>query len=199
MYRQAIFLLAIFLLAGISQSHADLITGPSQIVATTDINFNGGFGSIDQIADGIDLNTDGPPYNGYGPNATSGVITLTLQGGTYTLNDFLLANDINVGHEGVDEFQLSFYDVNNQLISTTPVLTAAAGEVPAQTFDLGTVTGVKRVDFNVISVYTSTPTRIEVREVALQGVLETPEPSGISLAALGFTVLLLAGLRRKKT
>lgn len=170
--------------AGLSimTAKADLISGPTQIIPSTTINFNGGFGSIEQIADGIGLEADGPPYNGYGPNAMSGVIRLDLQG-TFTLYTFLLANDINVQLEGIKDFQLSFYDASNQLISTTATLTALQGQIAAQSFDLGGVTGVSRVDINVVNVFTDNVPRIEVREVAFDGIA-VPEPGSILFMVL---------------
>ncbi|MGC4016228.1 MAG: hypothetical protein QM755_17155 [Luteolibacter sp.] len=182
-----------FLASGVlltASAHAALISGPTQITATTDIPFNGGFGSVDQLVDGIGLNSDGPSYNGYGPNATSGTITFTLDG-VYTLYDFILANDINVQHEGPKDFTLSFYDINNQLISTTGTLTAADATVTAQTFSLGTIENVARVDFNILNVYSAETevVRIEIREVAFNGV-PVPEPSATLLGVAG-TLLVL--------
>lgn len=105
---------------------AALISGPDEISATTSIS-SGGFGSIDQIVDGIGLEADGPPFNGYGPDVQSGTITLTLLGGTYTIYDFIIANDINVMSEGVKDFTLSFYDAMDSLILTTGTFTALGG------------------------------------------------------------------------
>lgn len=192
--RLAFVILAGLLGSGV-ESKADLISGPTQIVPSTSIEFNGGFGSIDQIADGIGLESDGPPFNGYGPNAMSGVITLDLQG-TFTLFGFRLANDINIEHEGIKDFQLSFFDESDQLISTTPILTAGFGMVASQLFDLGTVAGVSRVDLNVLSVFTENVPRIEVREVAFEGV-QVPEPTSVLLSGIGATAFLI--FRRRKS
>jgi hypothetical protein len=179
------------LLAGSSQ--AALISGPGQITASTTIDFAGGFGSIEQIADGVGLNVDGNPFNGYGPNASSGTITLTLNG-TFTLYDFYLANDINVDREGAREFQLSFYDANDTLITTTGTLTGPLGSIPAVTYNLGEINGVSRVDFHILNVYTENLQRIEIREVAFNGIQQVPEPSAALLAGIS----LLAFARRRR-
>jgi len=175
-------LLKLFVLAGVAgHAHGALISGSSQITATTNIS-SGGFGSIEQITDGVDLNSDGPPFNGWGPDVMAGTITLTFDT-VYNIQDFILANDINVMSEGVRDFRLSFYDNTNTLITTTSTFTALGGYLPAQVFNVGTVTGVKRVDFEVLNVYTENVPRIEIREVAFNGEV-VPEPSALLLGAL---------------
>jgi hypothetical protein len=179
-------------------TEAALILGPTQISPTTSIPFNGGFGSLAQIADGIDLNTDGPPYNGYAPNATSGIVTLTLDQ-PYDLFSFMLANDIYVRAESVKDFRLLFYDPADGLIATSSTLTAQTGMVPSQEFSFSTVQNVKRVDFDILNVYAGDPTRIEVREVAFTGTpTALPEPSTYAMALAGLACGGYSMLRRRK-
>ena len=184
-------------------AHADLLLGPSFITPTTNISA-GGFGSIYEIADGIGLETDGPPYNGYGPDAKSGIITLTLNG-PYRIFSFLIANDINVQTEGVKDFQLRFYDAANTLLHTTGTLTANDETIPAQTFTVGGAEGinnVSRVEFEVFNVYELNPNpavwRIEVREVAFNGTA-VPEPTTTLLLLSASLVLVALSRRQRRT
>ena len=68
---------------------------------------------ITEITDGItdeSLANPGSPYNGFaGTTGAVGTIHLDLVG-TYNLTSFLLWNDINVVHEGVETFRLDFFD-----------------------------------------------------------------------------------------
>jgi len=186
-----------------SAARAELLLGPSFITSTTNISA-GGFGSIYEIADGIDLETDGPPFNGYGPDANSGIITLTLNG-PYRIFDFLIANDINVETEGVKDFQLRFYDAADTLLHSTGTLTADYGLVEAQTFSVGGVEGVNNVshvEFEVLNVYELSPDsaiwRIEVREVAFNGIA-VPEPTTALLLLSACLVLVALGRRPRRS
>ena len=172
-----------------ASAHAALISGPSNITATTSLIGAVGFSAVSQIVDGIDLNTDGPTFNGFRSNGvTSGSITLTLNT-SYNLNQFLLANDINVQSEGIGAFNLDFYGTSG-FISNASGFTAAQGLVAAQTFNFATVAGVNKVVLNI----TSAPAgRIEIREVAFNSTV--PEVSSAMLGALG--VLGFASRRRR--
>lgn len=174
--------------------HAALLQGPAYITATTAMApcgfFCGGFGlNINEIADGSDAN-----FNGWaGQTGLLGTIKLDLLG-TFDLTSFSLWNDVNVSAEGVRTFQLHFFDASDQLLSSTTTLSAIS-QFPAQVYNLGTVSGVSRVDLQVLSA----SGRIEIREVAFNGettgVQGVPEPTSLALAGLG---LALAAVRRRR-
>lgn len=90
---------------------SNLISGSSKITATTGISLNRGIGAIQQIVDGLDVNMDGP--GGFGPNASTGIITLTFDQ-AYDLTSFLLSNGINGSGDGVASFNLIFLQQRRQ-------------------------------------------------------------------------------------
>ena len=185
-------LLTLSTMVAAQPAQAVLIIGPDEITASTDIDFNGGFGSIEQLTDGIGLDVDGSdgisPFNGYGPNAQEGTITFTLAH-IYTITDFILANDINVQAEGVRTFQLSFYNSEDELISSTESMTALAGVVAPQIFNVGEIENVARIQLQIFDVYTDNVARIEIREVAFDGVQAVPEPTTYALIVMALSAL----------
>jgi hypothetical protein len=178
-------ILVTFSLIAVS-AYAMPVTGPSQITASTSLVSIDSFFVINKIVDGVDLNTDMTPYNGFASAAKTGSITLTLNN-FYNLNQFFLANDINVFQEGIAGFDLDFYS-GSTLITNVSGFTASQGIVSAQTFNFPTVSGVNKVILNI----TSSPDRIEIREVAFNAV---PEPTSSLLGLVG--VLGLAIRRRR--
>lgn len=172
-------------------AHAAPIGAP-HISASTTLGQYGGF-SIGQMVDGI---TADSPFNGYasGIGATTGRITLTLDA-LYELDSFSLWNDINILSEGVRSFRLSFEDDAGATLASTGVFNAIS-MFAAQVYNFVPVSGVRRVQLDVLS----SSLQIEIREVAFNGVRSAggsvPEPASAALALLG---LALAGgaMRRR--
>lgn len=147
--------------------------------------------TIDQIADEITI--DRLPFNGFISYASSGTISLDLDG-QYDLNSFIIWNDVNVFQEGIKDFRLDFFNDSNGLISSSPTFVAPFRQRNSQEYvfnDL--ISGVSKVDLVVLN---SNPSaigphyhRIEVREVAFTGsptvTVKTPEPT----AAAGLLLL----------
>lgn len=143
---------------------------------------------LSQIADGI--TSDAPPYNGFVSNVTSGTIRFGLDR-TYTLDGFVLWNDINVLGEGIAQFRLDFLDNNLVLIGSTATLTAPQGQIDPATYAFNPVSGVSNVDLVVLSANVGVATRIEIREVGFLGsTAAVPESGSAGLLALG----MLGGL-----
>jgi hypothetical protein len=152
---------------------------------------------ITEINDGITADTP-PLFNGFaGETGVLGTIHLDLVG-TFNLDSFLLWNDINVVHEGVESFRLHFYDASNALISSSGILFAPVSQLAAGQYDFATVFGVSSVDLEVLS-HLASPSgeRIEIREVAFLGEAVVPEPSTLGLSALALAGLGAAARRRK--
>ncbi|NCW27090.1 MAG: hypothetical protein EBV83_02140, partial [Verrucomicrobia bacterium] len=143
----------------------NLISGSAKITATTTIPLNGGIGAINQIVDGLDLNSDGT--GGFGPNYSIGTITLTFDQ-PYDLTSFLLANGINSSGDGIAPFSLAFYNSAGGVILQKDGLNAANWVATAQEFNFSSpILGVKRVDLKILDVHSN---RIEIREVAFRSV-----------------------------
>lgn len=140
---------------------AAMISGPSQITASTTVPSQGGF-TIDQICDGI-LTVPGW-YNGFAVNP--GIVgTIHLEFPTpQALGDFVLWNDVNVGAEGISQFRLDFFDAANLPLGSTPILVGPIGQTAPSIYPFTLVEGVKRVDLVVLTLNPSP--RLEIREVA---------------------------------
>jgi hypothetical protein len=173
-------------------SHAALISGPSQITATTAMVGQAPYPNINQIADGIDLNTDGPnPYNGF-RTVSIGSITLKFDQ-PYDIHKFLLANDIRVpSSAGITNFDLTFYDVLNNNLGNSGGFSAIQNQVANQVFNFAPVTGVKTVILNITSVRNDIT---QIREVAFESV---PETSSALLGACGVFTLITRRRRRSR-
>ncbi len=181
--------------AAAASVHAAVLQGPAYITATTamaacEVSTCAGFGlNINEIAD-----TSSANFNGWaGQTGLLGTIKLDLLG-TFDLTSFSLWNDVNVSAEGVRTFELHFFDASDQLLGSTGTLSAIS-QFPAQVYALGTVSGVSRVDLQVLSA----AGRIEIREVAFSGEATgtqgVPESTSLALAGLG---LVLAATRRRR-
>ena len=138
-----------------SQAHAITIQGPGFITASTDIEdcaiaICGDTLGIDQISDGI--SADGP-WNGFaGLNEATGTITLDLLG-VFDLEDFTLWNDINVNAEGVESFQLVFFDTSDDEITASDEYFAEIGTTAPDFYSFESIIqGVSRVDLIVLSL-----------------------------------------------
>ncbi|NDA10693.1 MAG: hypothetical protein EBZ07_07615, partial [Verrucomicrobia bacterium] len=147
----------------------NLISGPTKITATTTIPpSRGDVGTVDQIVDGIDLNSDGT--NGFSPNSSTGVIKLTLDK-AYDLESFILANGINGSGDGINPFKLVFRNSAGGVILEKDGLNATGSGGPAQEFNFSSpILGVKQVELEIFDVFFS---RIEIREVAFRSVPAT--------------------------
>ena len=149
---------------------AQNIIGPSQITAVTS-TIPGGNNSfpLPQIADTI--SSDASPFNGFqGAQNTTGTISFTLDQ-AYDLTQFYLWNDINVRAEGVGQYQLKFYDPSNALVGTQGPFATVPGQVPAHITNFA-INNVKRVELEVLTIQNvpaTFSTRVEIREVAMQG------------------------------
>lgn len=149
---------------------AQNIIGPSQITAVTS-TIPGGSATytLPQIADTI--SSDASPFNGFqGAQNTTGTISFTLDQ-AYDLTQFHLWNDINVRAEGVGRYQLKFYDPSNALVGTQGPFSTIPGQVPAHINNFS-ISNVKRVELEVLTIQnvpSTFSTRVEIREVAMQG------------------------------
>jgi hypothetical protein len=173
-----------------ASAHAAIIIGASQITATTAMVGYAPYANINQIADGVDLNSDGPTnYNGF-RTVGIGSITLTLDQ-SYDLNQFFLANDIHIpASAGIVNFNLTFYDVLNNNLGNSGGFSAVQNQVANQVFNFAPVTGVKKVIFNITSVRNDIT---QIREVAFNSV---PETSSALLGACGVFTLITRRRRR---
>ncbi|GGA19516.1 hypothetical protein [Okeania sp. KiyG1] len=180
-----------------------LISG-NQITPTTNLQSIGSF-TIDEIADGITADGLFPsfpgPFNGFASNASSGTITLELNG-EFNLNSFILWNDINVFEEGIKDFRLDFFNDSNGLIASSPTFLAPITQVDPREYVFNNlILGVSKVDLVVLNSNQSSLgiNRIEIREVAFTGspTAKTPEPTSMfSAVVAGLGILLLKGKSR---
>ncbi|NDE55103.1 MAG: hypothetical protein EB069_11170, partial [Actinobacteria bacterium] len=146
----------------------NLISGSTKITATTTIPLNGGVGAVSEIVDGLDLNSDGT--GGFGPNASTGVIILTLDK-AYDLESFILANGINGSGDGINPFKLVFRNSAGAVILEKDGLNAGNWITTAQEFNFSSpILGVKQVELEIFDVFFN---RIEIREVAFRSVPAT--------------------------
>lgn len=162
-----------FILAGSSPSYADVISGPNQIIPSTTMSAPMNNFPISEIADGVSdaANTQ----NGYvGGDGRIGQITLDLDK-KYDLSAFYLWNDINIRGESVSRFNLEFFGGQTLLGTYSPPAAIPANQPNMQTFTFPEVKNVDRVKFNVTALQPgSSPFRIEIREVALEGTVSKP-------------------------
>ncbi|NBP40912.1 MAG: hypothetical protein EBV34_21280, partial [Betaproteobacteria bacterium] len=147
----------------------NLISGSTKITATTTIPLNGGVGAISQIVDGVDLNSDATG-GGFGPNASTGVIVLTLDK-AYDLESFILANGIGGSGDGINPFNLVFKNAAGAVILRKDGLNAtSSGGMAEEIIFSSPISGVKEVNLEIVDVRFS---RIEIREVAFRSVPAT--------------------------
>ena len=188
------------------QVHADLIQGPGFITASTDIppcitSVCGDTLGIGQISDGISANVE--PWNGFaGETGVVGTISLDLIG-VFDLHSFTLWNDINVWAEGVNSFQLEFFDTSDDRITSSPVYDAPVSQVDPETYTFESeILGVSKVDLIVLSLINldnSVRAGIEIREVAFNG-MRSPSPVPVPAAVWLFGTALIGfiGVSRRR-
>jgi len=141
--------------------------GGSDIVPSTTLESVSPW-TINQIADGLAVDGDTDPLNGFVSDASSGTITLDLVG-DFDLNGFILSNDVNVLSEGIKDFRLDFYDSANALITSSAILVGPLGQSAPQIYTFAVVHGVSKVNLVVLNCHPTTLNRIEIREVAFLG------------------------------
>ena len=153
---------------------AQNIMGPTKIISVTSTipNGNPAF-PLTQINDGITTNG---PHNGFqGVNQPNplhiGTITFTLDQ-SYDLDAAYLWNDINVRAEGVRSYSLKFYDASNTPITTVGPISTVAGQLaPIITpLSVGNVKKVEMVIHSVQALPNTYARRVEIREVAFNGI-----------------------------
>lgn len=171
---KSLLLASALTLAFSAPAMAQNIMGPTKItsVTSTITNGNGTF-PLTQINDNITTNG---PHNGFQgvdqPNPLHiGTITFTFDQ-AYDLDAAYLWNDINVRAEGVGSYTLRFYDASNTLVGSVGPLTAAPGLVlPNVTaLSVGNVKKVEMVVHNILNLPNTYARRVEIREVAFNGV-----------------------------
>ena len=189
---------ALLAAACIGPAAALTLQGPAYITPSTTIPTCGavclGVGTnILQIADG-----DTSDFNGWaGRDGQVGVIVLDLLG-DFNLTSFSLWNDINIAREGVGDFRLNFYDSANNFLQSSAIYTAPISQVAAGVYSFASVANVSRVDLEVLSLLTGGACcRIEIREVAFEGVAAVPEPATYALLVAGFGLMGYIGRRRR--
>lgn len=167
--------------------------GFANITPSTTLTAVGGF-PLSEIVDGI----TGSDTNGFVSNSV-GIISFTFDQ-DYDLSSFILWNDVDVQAEGIDDFELRFFDAGNSQISV-PFSTGYTGPVgqvaPEEYVFSSSVSGVRRVDLEVLTTQFNFPgpvPRIEIREVDF-GVI--PEPSSALLMGLGALGVLMCRRRLK--
>ena len=136
----------------------DIIPSTNLIALTVDNNTY----AISMINDGKKDNT-----NGFASPYTVGTITLELSE-VYDLNSFYLWNDIIVQDEGVREFRLDFFDINNTKIIGSETYSAASYKQDvnvANEYFFDKVEGVKKVNLVILL----SKTQIEIRELEFRG------------------------------
>lgn len=138
--------------------------------------------TLDQINDGLAVDADTQPFNGFVSEESSGTITLDLVG-DFDLNGFILSNDVNVLSEGIKDFRLDFYDSANALIVSSAVLVAPVRQSTPQTYTFAVVPGASKVDLVVLNCHPTTLNRIEIREVAFLGARIGNNPTTIQSTA----------------
>jgi hypothetical protein len=165
------------------------VIGGSDIVPTTPLSSElPQLFPIQAIADGI--SSDAAPYNGFAAMPESvGTIHLDLLG-DFDITSFTLWNDINVFQEGIETFQLHFFDASDLLLASTAALEAPFAQLDPEVYQLTEVEEVSRVDIEVLSLNPSPVygRRLEIREVQFEGVqVPTAVPShpGSTTLSLG--------------
>ena len=173
-------------------AHAATTVGFSNITPSTSLPAEGGY-PLSEIVDGV----TGSIANGFVSNNV-GVITFTFDQ-DYDLSSFILWNDVNVNAEGIDDFQLRFYDSTNSQI-TVPFSTDYVGPLgqvaPEEYVFISGVSNVRRVDLEVLTTqfnFAGPVPRIEIREVDF-GVV--PEPSSILLLGVSSIAFMLRHSRK---
>jgi hypothetical protein len=149
------------------------------------------------IADGITGTASS--LNGFVSNSL-GTITFSFDQ-SYTIGSFLLWNDIVVNAEGIDDFELSFFNAADTpiTVSFSTSYTAPLGQVAGEEYLFpDSVPNVARVDLEVLSTQASFGggPRTEIREVDF-GVV--PEPTSLALTFLGLGTFFLRRNRSKNS
>lgn len=128
----------------------DNFLGGAAITPTSTIAPRSSRWPLSQLTDQIA--SDASPFNGFAASVYSGTISLTLDK-DYTLQGFMLWNDINVQSEGISSFSLNFFDSSGILIGKTSSFTAQLGALAPSTFNFPLIEKVRRVDLVIANSY----------------------------------------------
>ena len=141
-----------------------------QISVDTDMAVWNGY-TIDQILDGITADTK--PYNGFTTNSKAGTINFNFDS-PHDVDGIKIWNDVNVGKEGIKDFELEFENSAGETIAGQK-FTALAGKKDVQYFEFPREKNVIKINLVVLSSHNegfpaTYRERIEAREVAFTGV-----------------------------